>query len=328
MERESFDALRTSLSIMQLAIQKNYGLLKNQGMKHPVLKHADYEDKIIITNPSNSSNQGYWNPHDDSDKGHIYHFIKKRLYTVFRDDISPGRSEYESIIAIMHKYASSPAVKYGDVSTEYNNYILGTQTVFELPKLENIYNHTYLQQRGIKKSTIENTFFKDRIFSVQYGNYSNIAFPYLGSNENIIGLELNNNHYKKFTPGSNKKQGIWLSNLPEQIKDVYLFESVIDALSYHQLKMVLNPHSLFVSFGGNIAGEQLITLKKIINEKLSENQIPEIICCTDNDAMGTKHFEKIKTFFDDKYLVRRDCPHNKDFNEDVMREENEYRFNR
>lgn len=328
MEKESFDALRASLSIMDLAIQKNYRLLKNQGMKHPVLKHPDYDDKIIITNPGNSSNQGYWNPHDDSDRGHIYHFIKRRLYTVFREDISSERSEYESIIAIMHKYADSPVISYNTINNEYNNYTLYSQTAFELPKLENIYNHTYLQQRGIKKETIENALFKDRIFSVQYGNYSNIAFPYRDSNENIIGLELNNYHYKKFTPGSNKKQGIWLSNLSGQIKEVYLFESVMDALSYHQLKMVLNPHSLFVSFGGNITGEQLITLQKIINKKLFENQIPEIICCTDNDAMGTKHFAKIKAFFDDKCHVRRDCPHNKDFNEDVMREENEYRFNR
>jgi len=328
MEKEGFDALRASLSIMDLAIKKNYRLLKNQGMKHPVLKHLDYEDKIIITNPGNSSNQGYWCPYDDRDRGHIYHFIKNRLNTVFREDSSPGRSEYESIIAIMSKYANSPVINYDAINNEYNNYTLYSQAAFDLPKLENIYNHTYLQQRGIKKSTIENAFFKDRIFSVQYGNYSNIAFPYRDSNENIIGLELNNYHYKKFTPGSNKKQGIWLSNLPDKIKDVYLFESVMDALSYHQLKLVLNPYSLFVSFGGNIAGEQLITLQKIINKNLFENQISEIICCTDNDAMGTKHFEKIKAFFEDKYEVRRDCPHNKDFNEDVMREEIEYSFNR
>lgn len=329
MQSENFNVLRASLSIMDLAIQKGYQIQKKQGMKHPVLKNDFYCDKIIISNPANAGNQGYWNPHNDSDKGHIYHFIKNRLYTVFQDDISLGSSEFKSVISIINKYAGSHIINHND-DHEYNPNVLYNLAEFKLPKLQNVNNHSYLQQRGIKKSTIENSFFKDRIFYVKYGDFSNIAFPYWDNNENIIGLEIKNYHYKRFIPGSNKKRGIWFSNMPEGIKDVYLFESVLDALSYHQLKLILNPNSLFVSFGGNIASEQLITLQKIISKGHVENQLSELICCTDNDSMGEKHFERIKAFFYDneKYSVRRDCPYRKDFNEDVVRYETVCRLDR
>lgn len=324
MNNIDFEKLRENLSIIDLAIIKGYKLLPSEGLKHPVLKHFDLNDKIIISNSKNAANQGYWSAYNDNDKGHIYHFIKNRLNLLFRTDSSSLITEHQRILEIMLKYSNVSYQTYPDLHSHISKSkkLIQSykQSKFILPILDNITNNThFLESRGISKSTIFTSIFSDRILSRKYPYFNNTVFPYFDKDENVIGLEERNTNFKKFQAGSDKENGIWMSVIPSKIANIYFFESPIDAISYVQLKLAIKPDSLLISTAGTIADGQLNTLQSLLSSKnKASSHTVSLICCTDNDEAGEKLFEKIKSFFCDKnYSLIRELPISKDFNEDL-----------
>lgn len=94
----------------------------------------------------------------------------------------------------------------------------------------------------------------------------------------------------------------------ENPEKVFLFESVIDLLSYR----TLNPDvkGQFVSLNGNSMIGRI--------QELNLDKYKEIYCCFDNDGQGKVFTQKVQDNFYTKAVVKTITPVNKDFNDDLI----------
>jgi hypothetical protein len=92
------------------------------------------------------------------------------------------------------------------------------------------------------------------------------------------------------------------TNEPEQI---FLFESVIDLLSYR----TLNPddQGIFVSIQGSAMANRF--------NELELNKYKTVVCCFDNDDQGKRFDEKVKEIFPNAIVKKSN---EKDFNDDLL----------
>lgn len=259
-ELKTFQEFRNEISIIELAVANGYHIVRNAGLKYPVLKNNTTGDKIIIVNAQSTSNQGYFNPRDDKDKGTLINFVHYRLGTLF--PMMSGQTDAKSINAILYDYLRLPISKRNRLLEKTTSIIKHYQErKFILPGWITPLNDTsYLQSRRINDKTIFDEIFNGRIFNASVGGFCNIGFPYYDKNDHIIGCELRNTDFKKMLSGSDRSNSVWHSNLPENLESVILTESPIDALSYHQLKG--KKDSMYVSFGGSVSDKQLDLLMR------------------------------------------------------------------
>ena len=114
-------------------------------------------------------------------------------------------------------------------------------------------------------------------------------------------------HIKKKRFVANKGQMSFLkyenTTNPEQI---YLFESVIDLMSYR----TLNPEQkgTFVSIQGSAMSNRF--------NELDLNNYKNVVCCFDNDEQGKKYDEKVKEIFPNATIQKSIS---KDFNDDLVK---------
>lgn len=310
---KTFQEFRSEISIMELAIANGYVLSKKDGLKWPVLKDSFSDEKIIIINPASSANQGYFNPQNDKDKGTLIDFVKNRLGSIF--SYESGCSEISRVNKILYAYLKLDAPEKHMYQSVINEVKYNKVKDFVIPYgVTSLQVCDYLLSRHLAASVINDILFKDKIFNVKMGNYSNnIGFPYFDVAGSIIGYEIRNRDYKHVVEGSNRSVGIWHSNIPTITEQIVLTESPIDALSYYQLKGKKN--TLLVSFGGSIADEQIATIAGIKRKIKCSNNF-HYVSAVDNDEAGDKYTDKFKSYFKDDQVVV-DKPVYSDFNLDL-----------
>lgn len=311
---KSFQDFRNEISIIELALSVGYKIRKKEGIKWPVLKDEISGDKIIIVNPHSISNQGYFNPHEAKDKGTLINFVKNRIGSIF--PYQNGKTEVCNINAVLYNYQRLPMPEKNLFKTDVKNLVQEySLKEFRLPQgLTELKDPAYLYYRGLQSLTINNSFFKGRIFNVKMSDYNNIAFPYYDVFGDTVGLELRNKQFKHVIEGSDRSVGIWNSNIPIILDAIILTESPIDALSYHQLKGKKN--SLYISFGGSVTTGQLETVKSIIANANASPKL-KIISAVDNDEMGKIYTEKFKEVLSKNII--EDYPRLNDYNEDLKK---------
>jgi Toprim domain-containing protein/uncharacterized protein DUF3991 len=306
---KSFRDFRSEISIMELALGHGYCQDKKKGNKWPVLVHPINDDRIIIANPASCSNQGYWNPNDDRDKGTLINFVKNRLGTIFPTD--RAKPDVVNINQVLYSW-----LKMDHSGKDYIQTFIRNSTAkkkeFSPSCLEPLTNAAFLYSRGISKETINAKEFKTRIYNIRKNNFCNIAFPYYTANGKIAGIEIRNANYKKHADGSDRSNAIWCSVMPEKLSRIILCESAIDALSYYQLKKPED--ALYISFGGTVTVGQINTVKSL---KTSENISEDFsyISAVDNDKDGEKYNRKFSELLADHLII--DNPVLKDYNEDI-----------
>lgn len=124
------------------------------------------------------------------------------------------------------------------------------------------------------------------------------------TNENQTYAYLRGTTEKRFVQSKGKMDFISVKNTqnPEQI---FLFESVIDMLSYRDL----NP-----GVEGNFVSIQGSAMSNRLNE-LELKNYKQVVCCFDNDDQGKKFIEKIKEIVP---VPKIETPKSKDFNDDLI----------
>lgn len=307
---KTFAEFRAEIPIIDFATNNGYQLDKSKGLKWPVLRCKYNDDVIIIVNPQKPSNQGYFNPDDDSDKGTLINFIKNRLGTLFIRD--SNITEVKNINRILYDYLKID--NPGHISENLKIKIAEKKIKpFSPANLLPLKSINYLLSRYISEETIFDPIFENRIYNYKSGQYKNIAFPYWDASGKVIGIEERNSGFKFFLEGSLLTNAAWYSNYPAKLENVAMFESAIDALSYYQLRKPSN--TFFIAFGGSLSDGQMELTKNI----LSKHQIPQnvkFVCCFDNDKSGLRYANKIKTFFTSRE-IKEDIPQSKDFNKDL-----------
>lgn len=320
---KSIDEFRSEISITELAIANGYRIIPSEGYKWPVLKNDFVGDKIIIVNPKNPANQGYWNVHDRADRGTLYHFVKNRLGSIF--PYSSLKQEISNINAVLYNYLQLPVPEKNGfkklvVDTFINQY--STSEFIKPKELRPLDSQEYLFSRGLSNESLHSKEFLDSVYNLKVGEFDNIAFPYYDPEGNIIGLDLRNKQFKQMLAGSNRSMGVWHSALPETnaLNEIVLTESPIDAMSYYELKKknVTNHTTLYIAFGGSIANGQIETMKKIVSH-YGNSEETIFTSAVDNDGKGEEYHAKFLKAFGYGRLMRA-LPVSKDFNEDLKRE--------
>jgi len=306
---KTFQEFRNDISIIEMAASVGYQIDKSKGNKWPVMVSRYNDEKIIIVNPGSTSNQGYFNPGNDMDKGTLIDFIRNRLGQEFSNDASI--SESKNINRVLYAYQHIP---------------MGIDEVFIKPsasikKYEHnvddyspLKNTLYLTGRLISNETICSPEFKGTIFNKFQNGFANIAFPYKNEKGEINGIEYRNQDYKMFSVGMDRSNAVWHSNMPPKLEKLALAESPIDALSYHQLKLPEN--IMYVAFGGSLSENQLPIIKALAGMLPHKMEEFHFLSITDNDIQGEKYNLKLKVFLrPDRFVV--DKPVLKDYNEDL-----------
>lgn len=308
---KTFAEFRTEISIIDLAKSIGYKLDNSKGQKWPVLVNQYNDDTIIIVNPNSSSNQGYFNPANDQDKGTLINFIKNRLGTEFKNDTSI--SEPANINKVLYKYLNLeiPAVNNDNVIKP--PYKIYQHQDFNTNGLTSLINNEYLLFRNLNAELLISELFINKILSIQNNGFTNIAFPFTNKEEKILAIQKKNANYDGFTPGSQKESTVWHSNMPQKLEKIIVTESVIDALSYHQLKP--SKDVLYVATGGSIAMGQIEVIRSLRSfGNTSSNFI--YVSAVDNDIAGKKYDIKLKELLHPDTVVI-DKPISKDFNQDL-----------
>lgn len=109
---------------------------------------------------------------------------------------------------------------------------------------------------------------------------------------------------KRFVANKGMMDFFKVSNTDEP-KQIFLFESAIDLLSYRTLNP--NEQGIFVSIQGSAMSNRLA--------ELDLNQYQKVVCCFDNDDQGKKFDQKVKEIVPTATVQK---PVAKDFNDDLI----------
>jgi len=308
----SFNEFRSKISIMELALANGYSCNRSKGMKWPVLE-SNAGDRIIIINPKSSSNQGYFNPQDDRDRGTLINFVGNRLGNIFPQDRNLSREQ--NINSVLHQWLNLPfreRLISSKITGQSKHGEIVEESLFSPALLKPLKDIDYLKFRGIDERTLRSTCFQGKVLQCKIGNFCNIAFPYQETIDGkFVGAEVRNHQFKRHLRGSLRTTSVWVSNIPAQVKRLIICESAIDCLSYFQIKGDME--DVYMSFGGSITNGQLQSICNMVKQ-LPLDTTFRVVIAVDNDKMGKEYTHKILEAFPDGII---DYAEGKDYNEDL-----------
>ena len=301
---KSFSDFIREINLVEFAFYHGYRMNVSKGRKWPVLVNTDIDDTVIIGHAYHGLHQYYWNPLNDNDRGTVIQFVRNRLGILFENNHL--KKQAENINAVLYGYLKLPLPE----KNIYQSYRKVKAVVFNPLSLQTLTDVNYLvNKRGIRLDTLQDEVFAGSIMQVVQGKFINIAFPYYDEHEKIVGAELCNNGFKAHAAGSDKSNGIWHTEVLEDVQNIVIGESGIDALSYHQLKGCNK--NLYVSVGGYLAAGQIDTIAALVGKIGAE----KITGAFDNDSAGRKFTQMCNERFDGFVA---DVPKGKDFNEEII----------
>lgn len=155
----------------------------------------------------------------------------------------------------------------------------------------------YLRKRGITTPTLGSPVFSN-IGIFTYTDkfkqvHKNIGFPLYNMDGKIVGAEQHNFGYKKMAPGSDKSNGIWLSNHLPAVDEIVIGEAAIDLLSYHQLFNQNESNVLYISTSGSLTTSELKNILLIIHKMYVANVYLKVTTAFDNDKTGIGYTNKL-----------------------------------
>jgi hypothetical protein len=313
----SFQDYRQQISIIELALHAGYEWQPKKGKTMPVLYHPGFDDHIVVKNPNDPANQVYFQTGSYSDRGTLINFVSNRLTSCFSQFNKPNRTPAQCINDVLKEYMGIVPEQKQSVK-KLENFIhqsfqeVGTEKQFslehyklsQLPEKNYLTQERYIQPELLNSPQFSGTVATQRIYFNEgkpvslAGNelpptgenvLENIAFPYIpGDGEAINGLELRTATFKSHATGSDRRNGVWISNPNETpTQRLVVGESAIDLLSLRQLELNTGLHpqadSRYASIGGSLSLDNLTTLERFMNQKT------QLVFAFDNDDKGARY---------------------------------------
>jgi hypothetical protein len=306
---KELEKFKTEINLVEYAIHIGYEYLARESSpSSAVLRHSS-GDKIIVA--TDKFGHGiYFSVGDNSDNGTIIDFVQNR------NNLSLGevRRELRPYL-VKSEIASNGGIKpHRPDELVAKPHIVNRDRISLIKKFSGFsapMSHSYLAQRGITSSTVNNDRFTNRI---AIDSQENIIFPHY-DRDGLTGYSIKNINFTGFSKGGTK--ALWQSNQSKDDTRLVITESAIDALSYHQL--FPHQHTRYISTEGTPSNYQ----KQLIVEAMAEpsNTIGEIIIATDNDEAGNKLAHTLAALAPSGTSVQRHAPTSgKDWNECLERQ--------
>ena len=306
---EELDRFKTQIDLVDYAQNNGYQPDKKKSSVNCIVLKDNQGDKILIGLDQTDRHYFYYSLTNDTDKGSIIDFVQKRKNLNLGEVRKELRPWIQQSSDLSNSKVNSKAKNKVDkkletklIPTDKNR----TQILIEIDKYQTINNHPYLNQRGIKKSTIDNPRFQGTIYQ---DRNSNVIFPHQ-DREGVSGYEIRNEKFKGFSTGGTK--GLWTSRSGSQDRKLVICESPIDCLSYHQL--FPDEQTRYFATSGTLSNKQKNLLQSAF-EKIHERG-GEIIIATDRDEPGKKLSQELTKIAPKNAQISRHVPkYQKDWNE-------------
>ncbi|TVT36780.1 toprim domain-containing protein [Hymenobacter setariae] len=293
----TFQQIKERVELPEILTHYGYALQKGEDLGKGKWHVFEGDDKLVVFK-GRGGDWMYFNSQDDRDKGSVVDWMKNRVSTgrVVGIEQLPGRNMWQSVNDHFRAYLNLPESERPRLTLPP----ISETTPGE--KFHSIYtkdcrpleNTTFLESRGITKTTIENPQFAGRILNQLHTvqregmpakTFVNTAFPAYHDGR-VVGLELKGEGFKGQAAESQFARSLWLSKLPEGKPPTHLVvsESAIDTLSYAQLHP--GERVLYASTSGTLTQNKIFEMKRL----LGEERIPAIKSAFDNDTQG-HHFD-------------------------------------
>lgn len=293
----TFQQIKERVELPEMLTHYGYTLQKGEDLGKGKWHVFEGDDKLVVFK-GRGGDWMYFNSQDDRDKGSVVDWMKNRVSTgrVAGIEQLPGRNLWQSVNDHFRAYlnlpeAERPKLTLPPISETAPGEKFHSIYTKDCRPLENT---TYLESRGITKSTLENPQFAGRILNQLHTvqregmpakTFVNTAFPAYHEGR-VVGLELKGEGFKGQAPESQFTRSLWLSKLPEGKPPTHLVisESAIDTLSYAQMHP--GERALYASTSGTLTQNKIFEMKRLMGEE----RIPAIKSAFDNDTQG-HHFD-------------------------------------
>lgn len=280
----SLDDYRREIDLVTFLEQEGFRVKTSKGSRHSkwvTIEQPDTDRRLVVSRKQNGEYR-YYNPCDDFDKGTIIDFIASKKHY----DLSTKKG-WREVADYLNDYLGRPTHQQHTVQMQPSEEVKRSRAVAQYFQLEPLKDTRYLESRGIRPETLTSFTFGNRIFNQTYTNeaktfsVTNTVFP-LENEHGMLGLVVRNDNYNKIR--GSKDDGIWVSNIDptRPPKEVFICESPIDALSYHELHPPAQPHErLYVSMAGTPSQTQPLTVQRLISRLRPET----ILLGNDNSTL-------------------------------------------
>lgn len=280
MSELTYEDFKQRINIQEVLQDAGYHLNRKDGVRYPSYVRLDSDgrrirgDKFIVTRNGLCCFQP-----PEQRNYNIISFIKEHPH--FFAEYTPGMSKDRLVNLVCNRLLNQPLTERNTriLSPEKYNKPFDTDDYewlsFDQGNWESQKKfYPYFKSRGIDLTT--QRLFADSIFlttkqRMDGKRYTNLSFPLTlpdKPNEKV-GLEERSRPnqegkmvYKGMAAGSNATQGIWIGNpghlVLSETRNVYWFESALDAMAFYQLnsKKLNTEDSVFVSTGGAPSQQQ------------------------------------------------------------------------
>lgn len=283
----TFSEYKEKISIIQILEDLGYVPDITKGRVTPVyvkIINGQKVDEVMIKNPNSLSNQVYYDRKYQG--GDVISFIKNHLEDFPQHQ---HRNQYIHINKVLSHYSKNtyiPKYKHFKLDKEHIPFEIERYKQLETKKQDLNY---LIIERKIDSNVVEKFLpFITRVQDVHSKHkFSNIAFPYRIPGENwgqITNFEIKNYGFNGMAVGGDKTNSVWIANFAsddESVRDVFIAESAIDAMSFYELyqKEMNFSSSCFCSVGGYVTNNQIIRILKAFPKA-------QIHMCFDNDLAG------------------------------------------
>lgn len=281
----SLDDYRREIDLVTFLEQEGFRVKTSKGSRHSKWVTMEEPDsgRCLIVSRKQSGEYRYYNPSDDFDKGTIIDFVAGKKHY----DLSTKKG-WREVADYFNDYLGRPTHHLHTVQQQPSEEVKRNRAVTQYFELEPLRDTRYLESRGILPETLSSFPFGQRIFNQTFTNeektfrITNTVFP-LENENGMLGLVVRNDGYNKIR--GSKEDGVWVSNIDptRPPKEVFICESPIDALSYHQLCPPVQPHErMYISLAGTPSHTQPLTVQRLVSRLRPER----IVLGNDNDPMG------------------------------------------
>ncbi|OCS40493.1 hypothetical protein CFVI92203_07820 [Campylobacter fetus subsp. venerealis cfvi92/203] len=308
------------LSLDIILINNGYYYDREKSSQNYKVVKNDNGDKVIISRAT-SGDYLYFNPNNDSDKGNIYSFCKNRGVSVKDlidenkiNDIKELQNNTKKIIN-QDKSNNEIVEKFKKLDKiDKNSFLTDKRKISS----ELLANFSSLKQDDKFKNAVVPTYTLDvvktndgnREFLKQTGTISYLSKPLTHDPQG----KPYDKPIKQLCNGTKgveilKADGAYKS--PKDFKKIVICESMIDTLSYCEMKGVDLKETLLCSSNGQISVSQKEVIKALV--KLAPNA--EVVLGFDNDERGKEFGKVLQEIVPNASRV---MPVLKDFNDDLV----------
>lgn len=292
-----FHYLKTNISLPDFLIKIGWKFAPGSSNSSPKMTNGL---QTVVIKKNKMGEYTCWDVHSDKRGMSIIDLLQEEIFS--RTGRQPSLRE---VGEILQKYISNNEIILTNES-KYNVSESSSPPSFIAALMHELkpYSGTFLESRGISKSSLDSPFFSGvfltRDVIINKKKYSNTCIKMINE-KGLQGIsqrgvrDADNKSFKGLL--GNKYNSIAVSNhLSDKPVDcLFIGESMIDCISHFQLKKeeLVNKNVLYISTEGNITIGQIELIKKLVDHLKIWNNIAYIF---DNDISGYKYTLKLDGF--------------------------------